>query len=39
MPNFTIVISKKAQKQLYKLSDIIAEPILIAIGHRKDIYE
>ncbi len=32
MPNYTIVLSKKAQKQLDKLSDTIAEPILEAIG-------
>jgi mRNA interferase RelE/StbE len=32
MPNYTIVLSKKAQKQLDKLSDNIAEPILDAIG-------
>lgn len=32
MPNYTIVLSKKAQKQLDKLSDNIAEPILEAIG-------
>jgi mRNA-degrading endonuclease RelE of RelBE toxin-antitoxin system len=28
MPNYTVVLSKKAQKQLDKLSDFIAEPIL-----------
>ena len=32
MPNYTIVLSKKAQKQLDNLSDTIAEPILEAIG-------
>lgn len=31
MPNYTIVLSKKAQKQLDKLSNKIAEPIFIAI--------
>ncbi len=31
MPNYTIVLSKRAQKQLDKLSDIIAEPIIVAI--------
>jgi mRNA interferase RelE/StbE len=31
MLNYTILISKKAQKQLDKLSDTIAEPILKAI--------
>ena len=33
MPNYTAVLSKKAQKQLDKLSDNIAEPILEAIGN------
>lgn len=32
MLNYTIVLSNKAQKQLDKLSDAIAEPILEAIG-------
>ena len=32
MTTYTIVLSKKAQKQLDKLSDTIAEPILEAIG-------
>lgn len=32
MPNYTIVLSKKAQKQLDKLSNKIAEPIFIAIA-------
>ena len=32
MPNYTAVLSKKAQKQLDKLSDNIAEPILEAIA-------
>ena len=31
MPNYVIVLSKKAQKQLDKLSDNIADPILEAI--------
>jgi mRNA interferase RelE/StbE len=31
MPKYTAVLSKKAQKQLDKLSDNIAEPILDAI--------
>ena len=31
MPKYTAVLSKKAQKQLDKLSDNIAEPILEAI--------
>lgn len=31
MPNYTIVLSKKAQKQLDKLPDNIAEPIFEAI--------
>jgi mRNA interferase RelE/StbE len=33
MPNYTAVLSKKAQKQLDKLSDNIAEPIFEAIGN------
>lgn len=32
MPNYTAVLSKKAQKQLDKLSDNIAEPIIDAIA-------
>ncbi len=32
MPNYTAVLSKKAQKQLDKLSDTIAEPIIDAIA-------
>lgn len=32
MPNYTIVLSKKAQKQLDKLPDNIAEPIFEAIS-------
>jgi mRNA interferase RelE/StbE len=32
MPNYTAVLSKKAQKQLDKLSDNIAEPIIEAIA-------
>ncbi|WP_255069870.1 type II toxin-antitoxin system RelE/ParE family toxin [Lacihabitans sp. LS3-19] len=31
MPNYTAVLSKKAQKQLDKLSDNIAAPIIEAI--------
>jgi mRNA interferase RelE/StbE len=31
MANFTVVLSKRAQKQLDKLSDNIAEPIIDAI--------
>jgi mRNA interferase RelE/StbE len=31
MPNYTAVLSKKAQKQLDKLSDNIAKPIIEAI--------
>jgi len=32
MPNYTVVLSKKAQKQLDKLSDTIAEPIIKVIS-------
>jgi mRNA interferase RelE/StbE len=32
MPNYTAVLSKRAQKQLDKLSDNIAEPIIEAIA-------
>ncbi len=32
MPKYIVVLSNKAQKQLDKLSDNIAEPILEAIG-------
>jgi len=32
MPNYTVVLTKKAQKQLDKLSDHIAEPILECIA-------
>lgn len=32
MPNYTIVLSKKAQKQLDKLADNIIEPIIDAIA-------
>jgi len=32
MPNYTAVLSKKAQKQLDNLSDSIAEPIIDAIA-------
>lgn len=31
MPNYTVVLSKKAEKQLNMLSDNIAEPIIDAI--------
>lgn len=33
MSNYTVVLSKKAQKQLDKLSDYIAKPILEVISH------
>lgn len=36
MPDYIIVLSKKAQKQLDKLSDRIAEPILYAISCLKE---
>ena len=32
MPSYTVVLSKKAQKQLDKLPDTIAEPIIEAIA-------
>ena len=32
MPDYTIVLSKRAQKQLDKLNDVNAAPILFAIG-------
>jgi mRNA interferase RelE/StbE len=32
MPDYTVVLSKKAQKQLDKLSDNIAAPILKSIA-------
>jgi mRNA interferase RelE/StbE len=32
MRSYTVVLSKKAQKQLDKLSDTIAQPLLKAIG-------
>lgn len=32
MPKYTILLSKKAQKQLDKLSDTVANPIFKAIG-------
>ena len=32
MPNYTAILSKKAQKQLDKIPDNIAEPILVAIA-------
>ncbi len=31
MPNYTVVLTRKAQKQLDKLSDNIAQPIIEAI--------
>lgn len=36
MPKYNAVLTKKAQKQLDKLSDNIAEPILKAIGHLEE---
>ncbi len=36
MPNYTAVLSKKAQKQLDKFSDNIAEPILEAIAQLEE---
>ena len=36
MPNYVIVLSKKAQKQLDKLSDNIADPILEAIANLEE---
>ena len=36
MPDYTVVLSKKAQKQLDKLSDKIAEPILEAISRLEE---
>ncbi|MCC5923309.1 MAG: type II toxin-antitoxin system RelE/ParE family toxin [Crocinitomicaceae bacterium] len=33
MPNYTILLTKKAQKQLDKLSDNIAQPIIEAISN------
>lgn len=36
MPNYIIVLSKKAQKQLDKLSDNIADPILEAIANLEE---
>jgi mRNA interferase RelE/StbE len=32
MPNYTVVLSKKAQKQLDAFSDHLAEPIIAAIA-------
>jgi mRNA interferase RelE/StbE len=32
MPNYTILLTKKAQKQLDKLTNNIADPIIDAIG-------
>jgi mRNA interferase RelE/StbE len=36
MPNYTIVLTKKAEKQLDKLPDNIAEPIIEAINDLAD---
>jgi mRNA interferase RelE/StbE len=36
MPDYVIVLSKKAQKQLDKLSDNIADPILEAIANLEE---
>jgi mRNA interferase RelE/StbE len=36
MANYTVVLSKKAQKQLDKLSDAIAEPIFEAISNLEE---
>ncbi|CAF3647514.1 unnamed protein product [Rotaria socialis] len=36
MPNYTVVLSKKAQKQLDKFTDDIAKPILEAIDDLKE---
>jgi mRNA interferase RelE/StbE len=36
MPKYTAVLSKKAQKQLDKLSNNIAGPILEAIAHLEE---
>lgn len=36
MPKYTAILSKKAQKQLDKLSDNIAEPILETIAKLED---
>lgn len=36
MPNYTITLSKTAEKQLDKLSDHIAEPILEAIENLQE---
>ena len=36
MPDYTIALTKKAQKQLDKLSDKIAAPILKVIGDLKE---
>jgi mRNA interferase RelE/StbE len=32
MPNYTVVLSKKAQKQLDAFSETVAEPIIEAIA-------
>lgn len=36
MPRYTIVLSKKAEKQLDKLPTIIADPIIVAISNLED---
>ncbi len=36
MPRYTIVLSKKAEKQLDKLPNIVADPILVAISDLED---
>jgi mRNA interferase RelE/StbE len=36
MPNYIIVLSKNAQKQLDKLTDNIAEPIFVAIARLEE---
>lgn len=36
MPKYIVVLSNKAQNQLDKLSDKIAEPILEAIGRLEE---
>ena len=36
MSTYTIILSKKAQKQLDKLSDTIADPILNAIANLEE---
>ena len=36
MPKYTVVLSKRVQKQLDKLSDNIIKPILDAIAHLEE---